>query len=42
MVESLLDDLIGCLSSGADNGDTAAQARAIGSILAAVRLKGAS
>ena len=37
MVESLLDDLAGYLANGADDADAAAQAGAIGSILAAVR-----
>jgi len=38
MLDSLLDDLIGSMTSGADDaGAAAAQAHAIGSILAAVR-----
>ena len=38
MVESLLDDLTGTMAGGTDNASSAAQAAAIGSILAAVRM----
>ena len=42
MLDSLLDDLTGSMASGADDGGTAGQAHAIGSILAAVRDSGCS
>ncbi len=37
MVDSLLDDLTGSMSSSTDDAGAAAQAHAIGSILSAVR-----
>ena len=37
MVESLLDDVTGSMAGGMDDANAAAQAAAIGSILAAVR-----